>query len=226
MVPAEELQRRTIALDQAGLTVKFHAAGDAAVRAGIEAIAAARAVNPTGGNLHNVGHNSFVDPADIRRAVEVGVVFEFSPYIWFENPIIPDIRKAVGEERMERWIPVKDALDAGALVVPGSDWNVVPSVNPWIAIETLVTRLPPGGAGEPLGAAERITLEQAVDMFTRQAARSRNFDYATGTLEPGKLADFIVLDRDIFAVPIAEVHQTRVLMTYIGGEKVYDAVAK
>ena len=223
MIPQDELDRRVTELDKAGLTVKFHAAGDAAVRAGIEAIAAARAANPTGGNLHNVGHNSFIAPADIRRGVEVGAAFEFSPYIWFENPIIGDIRKAVGEERMKRWIPVKDALDAGALVVPGSDWNVVPSVNPWIAIETLVTRQPPGGGGEPLGASQRITLEQAIDIFTRQGARKQNFDHATGTIERGKLADFIVLDRDIFAVPITDVHRTKVLMTYIGGEKVYEA---
>jgi predicted amidohydrolase YtcJ len=223
MIPQDELNRRVIALDKAGLTVKFHAAGDAAVRAGIEAIAAARAANPQGGNLHNVGHNSFIDPADIRRGVEVGAAFEFSPYIWYENPIIPDIRKAVGEERMKRWIPIKDALDAGALVVPGSDWNVVPSVNPWIAIETLVTRQPPGGGGEPLGAAERITLEQAVDIFTRQSARQMNFDYATGTIEEGKLADFIVLDRNIFEIPITDVHQTKVLNVFIAGEQVFEA---
>lgn len=224
MIPAEDLSRRAIELDRAGLTLKLHAAGDAAVHAGIEAIIAARAANPTGGHLHNVAHNSFVDPADFARAVEAGVVFEFSPYIWFENPIIPDIRRAVGEERMKRWIPIKDAIEAGALVVPGSDWNVVPSVNPWIAIETLVTRRPPGATGgETLGGSQRITLEQALDIYTRQAARSRNFDYATGTLERGKLADFIVLDRDIFAVPITEVHRTRVLMTFIGGEQVYTA---
>ena len=92
---------------------------------------------------------------------------------------------------MNRWIPIKDALDAGALVVPGSDWNVVPSVNPWIAIETLVTRRPPGGKGEPLGSAQRITLAQAIDIFTRQSARQSNFDHATGTLERGKLAGIV-----------------------------------
>ena len=99
----------------------------------------------------------------------------------------------------------------------------MPSVNRWISIETLVTRQPPGGGGEPLGASQRITLEQAIDIFTRQGARQQNFDHATGTIERGKLADFIVLDRDIFAVPITDVHRTKVLMTYIGGEKVYEA---
>ena len=140
LIPQADANRMTTEFDAMGLTVKFHAAGDAAVRAGLDAIAAARQANGFSGAYHNVGHNSFVQMEDIRRARSIGAAFEFSPYIWYNSPIIGDIRKAVGEERMKRWIPVKDALDAGALSVPGSDWSVVPSVNPWIAIETLVTR--------------------------------------------------------------------------------------
>jgi predicted amidohydrolase YtcJ len=226
LIPQDELNKRVTQLDRAGLTVKFHAAGDAAVRAGLDAIEAARKSNGASGAMHNVGHNSFVNLSDIQRGVRIGAAFEFSPYIWYNSPIIADIRKAVGEERMKRWIPIKDALDAGAMVVPGSDWNVVPSVNPFIAIETLVTRQVPGGGGEALGEAERITLPQAIDIFTRQSARQMNFDHATGTLEQGKLADFIVLDRDIFTVPITDVHKTKVLMTFINGEKVYQAALR
>lgn len=226
LIPQEELNRRVAELDREGLTVKFHAAGDAAVRAGLDAIAHARTENGWSGALHNVGHNSFVRLEDLRRGAEIGAAFEFSPYIWYPSPIIADIRKAVGEERMKRWIPVKDALDAGALTVPGSDWNVVPTVNPFIAIETLVTRQVPGGGGEVLGAQERITLEQAIDIFTRQSARQMNFDHATGTLETGKLADFIVLDRNIFEIPVTQIHDTEVLMTFIDGEKVYDRASR
>lgn len=223
MIPQDELNTLVTDLDRRGFTVKFHAAGDAAVRAGLDAIAAARAANGPSGLYHNVGHNSFVQMSDIARARDIFASFEFSPYIWYPSPIIGDIRAAVGEERMERWIPVKDALDAGATVVPGSDWSVVPSVNPWIAIETLVTRQVPGGGGEVLGAQERISLEQAVDIFTRQSARQMNFDHATGTIEQGKLADIIVLDRNIFEIPITDVHNTKVLMTLIGGEIVHQA---
>jgi predicted amidohydrolase YtcJ len=223
MIPQEELNTLVTDLDRRGFTVKFHAAGDAAVRAGLNALEAARQANGPSGQYHNVGHNSFVQMSDIARGRELGAAFEFSPYIWYPSPIIGDIRKAVGEERMKRWIPVKDALDAGALVVPGSDWSVVPSVNPWIAIETLVTRQVPGGGGEVLGAQERITLEQAIDIFTRQSAQQMNAGHATGTLEKGKLADLVVVDRNIFEVPITDVHKTNVLMTMIGGEVVYQA---
>jgi predicted amidohydrolase YtcJ len=150
-------------------------------------------------------------------------VFEFSPYIWFRSPIIEDIEKAIGPERMKRWIPIKDAIDAGAFVVPGSDWAVVPTVNPWIAIETLVTRKQPGGIGEPLGGEEAITLKQAVDMFTINSARQQYASDRLGTIERGKLADLVVIDRNIFEVPITTVHDTKVEMTIINGEIVYDS---
>ena len=221
MVPAQTLNTLVSELDALGFTVKMHAAGDGAVRAGLDAIEAARKENGFSGQLHEVAHNSFVQMSDIRRARSIAATFEMSPYIWYPNPIIPDIAKAVGAQRMQRWIPLKDAIDAGALVVPGSDWSVVPSVNPWIAIETLVTRQQPGGGGDALGAAERITLEQAIDLFTVNSARQMGKRSETGTIERGMLADLIVLDRNPFEIPITEIHDTQVSMALINGEIVY-----
>jgi predicted amidohydrolase YtcJ len=223
MVSPEVLNPLVTRLDAEGLTVKFHAAGDAAVRAGLDAIAAARQANGMSGPHHDVGHNSFVNMDDIRRARGIAATFEMSPYIWYPNPIIPDIRKAIGEERMKRWIPVKDAIDSGALVVPGSDWPVVPLVNPWIAIETLVTRQAPGGGGEELGAAEKITLEQAVNMFTVSSATQMGARNKSGTIEEGLFADLVVVDRNPFKIPVTQIHDTKVKMTVINGEVVYQA---
>jgi predicted amidohydrolase YtcJ len=225
MIPQATLNEMVVDLDARGYTVKMHAAGDAAVRAGLDAIEAARAANGFTGELHDVSHNSFVQMSDIARARAIGATFEMSPYIWFPNPIIPDIAKAIGPERMERWTPVKDAVDAGALVVPGSDWAVVPSVNPWIGIETLVTRQAPGGGGEMLGAVERITLEQAIDLYTVNSARQMGRANETGRIAPGLLADVIVLDRNPFEIPITEVHLTKVTMALINGDIVYEAAA-
>ncbi len=222
MVPPAALKAAVTDFDARGLTVKMHAAGDGAVRAGLDAIEAARKANGFTGLFHNLSHNSFVQMSDFRRARALGATFEMSPYIWYPNPIIPDIAKAVGPERMKRWTPVKDAIDSGALVVPGSDWAVVPSVNPWIAIETLVTRQAPGGKGEALGAAEKITLEQAIRMFTINSARQMGNRNRTGSLERGLLADLVVLDRNPFRIPITQVHETRVKMTVINGEIVYE----
>jgi predicted amidohydrolase YtcJ len=124
---------------------------------------------------------------------------------------------------MKRWIPVKDVIDAGALAVPGSDWPVVPSLNPWPAIETLVTRQVPGGGGETLGAAERITLKQAFDMFTVNSAQQMGHSNITGRLQAGMLADLLVLDRNPFKVPVTDIHNTKVRTTIINGEVVYRA---
>jgi predicted amidohydrolase YtcJ len=221
MVPPEALKQAVISFDAKGLTVKFHAAGDAAVRAGLDAIQAARQANGFSGVLHDVGHNSFVHMDDIGRARGLGATFEMSPYIWYPNPIIPDIAKAIGPERMKRWTPVKDAVEAGALVVPGSDWAVVPSVNPWLGIETLVTRRKPGGGGEALG--EPITLQQAFDLFTRNSAHQMGNQSKTGSIEAGMLADVLVLDRNPFKIPVTQIHQTKVNLTLIAGEIVYRA---
>ena len=223
LVKQDVLDQAVIRFDRMGLTVKFHSAGDAAVRAGLNAIEAARKTNGFSGQLHNTGHCTFVAREDISRARAMGATFEVSPYLWSPTPINDSITAAVGEERIKRVWPVREMIESGALVVPGSDWAVVPSVNPWIGIETLVTRERPGGSQESFGKAEAIRLDQAVDLFTINSARQEGMADKVGRIEPGMLADVIVVDRNPFEVPITEVHSTKVKMTFIGGEKVFDA---
>jgi predicted amidohydrolase YtcJ len=211
--------------DRLGMTVKFHAAGDAAVRAGLDAIEAARRTNGYSGRLHDVGHCTFVAKADLPRARAIGATFEVSPYLFAPSPINDDITKATGAERIARVWPVREMLDAGALVVAGSDWAVVPSVNPWIAVETLVTREKPGGSAESFGKAQAITVPEALALFTTNAARHRGEQRRLGAIEPGMLADVIVVDRDPYEVPVREIHRTRVIKTIVGGKVVYDGDA-
>jgi len=223
LVAQDALNRAVTRFDAMGLTVKFHSAGDAAVRAGLNAIEAARRANGFSGQLHNVGHCTFVAPADIVRARGIAATFEVSPYLWSPSPINDDITAAVGEERIKRVWPVREMIESGALVVPGSDWSVVPSVNPWIGLEILVTREKPGGSETSFGKAEAITLDQAMDMFTVNSARQRGMADKVGSIEPGMLADVIVVDQSPYEVPITRVHETTVRMTFIEGEKVFDA---
>lgn len=223
-IPADVLATAVTRFDRMGMHVKFHAAGDGAVRQAIDAVFAARKANGWGGPMHDVGHSTFVDPADIPRVREAGMAWEFSPYIWYPTPIAStDILRVVGPERMERWIPIREAIDTGALVVVGSDWSVVPSVNPWLAIETLVTRQKPGGSSETLGAKERITLDEAMRIFTENGAALMGQRHQVGALAPGMLADFIVTATDPFEMPITSIHQTKVLMTFINGQLAYEA---
>lgn len=223
LVPPKVLNDALVAFDGRGITVKIHAAGDAAVRTALDAIEFARKTNGQSGIRHEVGHNSFVSPADLPRPRQLGVTMEMSPYIWYPNAIIPDIARAVGPGRMKHWTPVRSVIEAGALAVPGSDWPVVPSVNPWVAIETLVTRQVPGGGGEVLAEAERITLEQAVDLFTINSARAFGNSHRNGRIELGMLADVLVLDRNIFRIPVTDIHKTTVKTVIINGEVVYQA---
>lgn len=225
-IPPAVLNAAVTRFDAEGLTMKFHAAGDGAVREGLDAIAAARKANGFSGQLHEVAHNSLVDMSDIRRARSIGATFEMSPYIWFPTPLVPDNAKSVGPERMKRWTPVKDAIEAGGLVVVGSDWPVVPDVSPWVAIETLVTRQVPGGGGEIIGAQERITLKQAIDLYTVNGAREMRARDKEGALQSGLFADFIVLDRNPLKIPVTQVHETSVKLAVINGEVVYRAASE
>jgi predicted amidohydrolase YtcJ len=221
LVPQNILNHAVTRFDRLGLTVKFHAAGDAAVRAGLDAIEAARKANGFSGVLHDVGHCTFVSRNDIPRARAIGATFEVSPYLWSPSPINESISEAVGPVLIQRVWPVREMLDAGALVVAGSDWSVVPSVNPWPAVEALVTRERPGGSADSFGKAEAITLEEALRLFTVNAARHLHTEGRLGALEVGKLADLVVLDRDPYSIPARQLHNVQVIGTYIGGELVY-----
>ncbi len=223
LVEQDNLNEAVTRFDRMGLTVKFHAAGDAAVRAGLNAFEAARTANGFSGQLHDVGHCTFVSREDLPRARALGVTFEVSPYLWSPSPINDDISKEVGDERTRRVWPVREMIEAGALVVPGSDWAVVPSVNPWIAVEALVTREEPGGSAKHFGREQAISLDQAIRLFTVNAAKHLGMADKVGRIEPGLLADLIVLDRDPYSIPVTELHQVRVEQTIINGTPVYQA---
>ncbi|MBM4219195.1 MAG: amidohydrolase family protein [Gammaproteobacteria bacterium] len=222
LVEQPVLDQAVTRFDRMGLAVKFHAAGDAAVRAGLHAVAAARKANGFSGVLHDVGHCTFVAQEDLQLARSSAATLEVSPYLWGPTPINDDITKAVGPERISRVWPVREMIDSGALVVPGSDWAVVPSVNPWIAIETLVTRERPGGSHDSFGKAEAITLREALDLFTVNSARHIGMTHRRGQIDPGMLADLVVVDQDPFAVPVTSLHKTMVLMTIVNGEIVFE----
>lgn len=221
MVKQDVLDEAVTRFDRMGLTVKFHAAGDAAVRAGLNAIESARKANGFSGQMHDVGHCTFVSREDLPRARAIGATFEASPYLWSPSPINDSITSAVGEPRIDRVWPIREMIDAGARVIPGSDWSVVPSVNPWIAVEQLVTREPAGGGAQSFGKAEAITLQEAVDLFTVNSARHMGRIDQVGRVEPGMIADVVVLDRDPFTAPAKTLHDVTVVMTLIKGQVVY-----
>ena len=221
MIPPAELNDQVRRYDAMGLVVKFHSAGDQAVRTALDAIELARREGGFNGLRHNPGHTTFIQSSDLRRAREIGATIEFSPYLFSPSPIVVNISKAIGEMRMRRMYAIREALDSGVHTVVGSDWPVTPFVNPWIAVETMVTRQVPGGSDNSTAPQQAVTVREAVDLLTIDAARQLNMASYTGSLEVGKLADMIVVDRNVFEIPITDVHKTRTLLTIIDGEEVW-----
>ena len=209
-------------LDAAGLTVHVHAIGDRAVRASLDAFASARAANGDKGNRHQMAHLQLVDPADFARFKELGVIADFQ-LEWAkrepatEGPLEPFL----GPDRYKYLYPAGSLHKAGAMIIGGSDWDVS-SYNPFRAFQTGVTRS--GGKGQrPLNIDERIPLETAIDAYTINAAYAMKQDKTTGSLEAGKRADLVVLDRDILTIDPETIDQTKVLATYLDGRVVHSA---
>ena len=227
-VPADVLAADVTELDRRGFTVKIHAAGDRSIRAGLDAIEAARKANGESGLRHELAHASFIDPADIPRFARLGAVADYSPIIWFRSSIIDAVLAAVGKGRGERMWPTRALLDAGALIASGSDWPAaVPDQNPWVGIEALVTRRDPrGGTAEPFWPEQAVTLTEALTIYTINGARALRLEKQTGSIEVGKSADLIVLDRNPFKVPIEDVGETKVQLTLFEGRPVYDVAGR
>lgn len=219
----ETLREDMIYLDSQGLTVKIHATGDRAVRVALDAIEAARKTNPGSSMMHEISHAELIHPDDIPRFRALNAVAEFSPILWYPGPLVKVMAEVIGRERANRFWPIRDLLDAGAHTIYGSDWpSVVPDPNPWPGIEAMVTRRDPYGVHEgALWANQAVDLQTALRIFTINGAVAGKHADSTGSIEVGKRADFIVLDRNLFDIPAAEISDTRVLATYVAGKPVY-----
>lgn len=224
LIEPAELQRELVALDRAGFTVKMHAVGDRAANAGLDAIAAARAANGASGLRHEIGHCSFVRASDHARFAVLGATAEVSPRLWFANPITPMQVVALGARRTDRCHQIRALLDAGAEVVYGSDWPAAAiDANPWIGLAGMVTRKHPLGLFEgAVGADQAITLEQALPLFTRNAARAMGLEHRTGMLRAGLSADFVVLEASIGEMSPRELASVRPLRTVFEGSTVFE----
>ena len=212
-----------VRLDALGLTVKMHATGDRAERVALDAIAAARKANGDSGLRHEIAHAELVTPADIPRLVKLHAIAELSPILWYPSPLVAVMADVIGRERANRFWPIKSMLDAGVLMVAGSDWpSVVPSPSPWPGIEAMVTRKDPYGvAPGALAPEQAIPLADAIAIYTRNGAVAMGLGKDAGTIERGKLADLIVLDRNPFEIPPAEISETVVLETVFEGRVVF-----
>jgi predicted amidohydrolase YtcJ len=227
-VAPERLAELVSRLDAAGMQVHMHTQGDGAVHAALDAFAEAQRRNGLSDNRHTLAHLCLISPDDIARFRSLHVIANMTP-VWS----VPDPWETVfaprmfGPERVKRLYPARELLEAGAVVVWGSDWPVT-GVSPLDGLETAVTHRYPGGvdpAGKedaPLVPDEKVTLAQAIAAYTAAGAFLLHDEADRGTLGPGKLADFVVLDRNLFETPVLAIHTARVDMTVLGGDIVYE----
>ncbi|MGK0224049.1 MAG: putative amidohydrolase YtcJ [Limisphaerales bacterium] len=218
----DELADAVTRLDAEGFTVKIHAAGDRSVKAALDAIEIARIKNGESGGRHELAHAGFILPEDIGRFSKLNVVADLSPHLWFPSPIIESVRTALGPRGFEYW-PNRDLLNADAQLLVGSDWpSVAPDLNPWIGMEALVTRSDPAGVYPGAGWQEQaLTVAESIEVMTLGGARALKLQDRIGSIEVGKSADFIVLDRNLLEIPAADISETQVLATYFEGQPVF-----
>jgi len=210
------------ALDQKGIQVFTHAIGDRAVRLALDAYEQAAKTNSTRDMRHRIEHIETITAQDIPRFGKLGVIASYQPLhaepnddtlkVWARN---------AGPDRASRGWTWQSVARSGGRLAFGSDWPVV-TLNPWYGVQNAVTRQTLDG--KPEGGwipSERLSLEQAIDGYTLGAAFAGHREKSEGSIEPGKLADLIVLDQDLFKIAPSDIHKTNVLLTIVGGKIVY-----
>lgn len=222
LIPRAEMIDLVTRLDALGFQIHFHSIGDAATRYSLDAIEAARAQNGERDSRHHISHIMVWDPADFGRVVDLDVIANFQALWAYRDTHYDEItRVRMGEKRSNYIYPINTLHKRGAKLAFGSDWYVS-SANPLLAIEVSVTRLgPDGDTTEPLLPSEAIDLATAIRAATLGAAYGNFLDKETGSIEVGKLADLIVIDKNLFDIPARDISEARVMLTLFEGESVY-----
>lgn len=219
----EGLADDIVRFEELGLSgMVFHTVGDRGARLVLDAMEIARDRLGNLNGRYQLAHAMFISNEDMPRFADLDLTAEFSPILWFPNPLIDVVGGMVGDERAARYFPMRSVADAGGRVVIASDGPLFMQT-PLASIETAVTRRPPDGGPQDPSFDEAISLEEAIAARTINSAYLDFAEDELGSIETGKLADFVVLDRDLFAIPIDEVSEAQVLMTVVEGEVIFQA---
>jgi len=215
----EDLYRWTSEATRAGLQVMTHAIGDRAVRIQLDAIERVEREQHPADARFRIEHAQHIAPADVARFGALGVIASMQPYHAIDDGRWAE--KEIGPERAKTSYAWRGLLDTHARLAFGSDWPVAPAA-PIDGIYAAATRRTLDGL-HPEGwvAQQKITVQEALRAYTADAAYAEFAEKRKGTLEAGKLADFVVLDRDLTRIPAAEIRDVRVMTTVVGGQVVY-----
>jgi predicted amidohydrolase YtcJ len=220
----ESLNALCTAVDREKRQIHIHAIGDAAIRMSLDALSYAKDHNGRSDSRHLITHLQVVDYADIPRFVELGVVGVPQPFWHVKGGYFWGLEaKYLGRERAEKEYPLKSFLDAGVTLACASDYPVQVPSPPLLAIQLGITRCIPGETdpNEILGPDERMSLEDMIAGYTINGAYANFVENETGSIEVGKKADMVVLDRNLFDIPETEIADANVLMTLFEGNAIY-----
>jgi hypothetical protein len=230
----DELREAIVGLDAEGFQLHVHVLGDRAARSALDAFELARAANGHNGHRHQLAHLEVVHPDDLPRLQSLSLVANVQP-LWASHgpPMDELVIPYLGEERASRQFQFASLAALGVQLAFGSDWPVT-SANPLWGIHVAVNRTPPegspdaitAGGSDPLIPEERLSLAGAIAAYTMGSAYANHLDEVTGSIEPGKLADLVVLDRDLFHLPPEEIGSAQVDATFVGGALVYERAVR
>jgi hypothetical protein len=198
----------------------------------LDAVEAAQAIAKDGFYPRvTIAHLELIDPADLPRIKELGVICNFTPW-WLGVNHNDVVEVSLGEQRYSNTYKPKSLFDIGVTVTFSSDeWSggdlLRTYLNPYFGMQVGHTRQYPkewwktedDGIRAPSN--ERLSLEQLIEGYTRNGAYQLRMENEIGSIEEGKLADFVVLDRNILEAPISELYETTIVRTVVGGEVVY-----
>ncbi|MEE3954595.1 amidohydrolase [Peribacillus frigoritolerans] len=217
----EVLIDRVVKADELGFRIRFHAIGDAAIRLALDAFEEAVRKNGKRDSRHTIEHIEVIDSDDIERFSKLGVIASMQP-----DHMAASSREVyssiIGPEREKNVFLTKSLLNTGASLALGTDFPVSISLNPMRQIYTAITRV--DSSGDPQNTwhpEQKLTLAEALQAYTYGSAYGCFREHELGTIEEGKLADLVVLDRNLFDIPESEVLKTKVELTINDGKVVY-----
>ena len=210
--------KKAIRLDAEGIRIRFHACGAGAVRLGLDIFEEVRKINGFNDTRHTIEHIENIHPDDIPRFSRLGVTASVQPdHLWSETYDGHPFHTLLGEKRC-RWVwPFKSLLDSGAELAFGTDFPVSP-LNPMQGIYRALSRLhedgKPEGGWNPQ---EKLSLTEAVTLYTAGSSRQMYDENLTGRLSPGMAADIAVTDGNLFEMSPDEIRRTKIYMTISAG---------
>lgn len=223
----ESLEKIITAVDGAGYAMHMHTIADGSVRMGVDIIEQAMQENGSSDSRHVLTHITIMDPTDIPRMAENGIIAAMQPTWFYRDPWFSALEEQMlGTERFNRMYVIKDMVDAGITMTGSADYSVLPDYRPLIGIEAGTTQCSPypGEDNDPAyirNTDQAVSLMTMLEAYTINGAFQMGMESKIGSLEVGKLADMVILEKDLFAIELQEISGVAILRTILGGVTVF-----